>query len=81
MDSTKVSDDVNSLVNTSVEDMTSSLKCAENNKYDSFSSAILKRAYDIVVKRGEKTKARVIKSFYKKAIKFERMVEVNDGNE
>jgi S-adenosylmethionine:diacylglycerol 3-amino-3-carboxypropyl transferase len=60
------------LINTSVEDMQSTLRCAEVNKSALFNSAILQIAYDRVVKRNEKTKARILKSFIQKAIKFER---------
>lgn len=62
-----------SFINTSVDDLRSSLSCAEANGTRIFNSAILKKAYEAVTKRGEKTKARLIQQYIKKAIKKERM--------
>ena len=61
------------LVNTSVEDMQSSLACAESNGTYIFNSAVLQMAYEVVSRRSEKTKARIIQRYLKKAIKKERM--------
>lgn len=62
-----------SFINTSVEDLRASLSCAKSNGYDIFNSAVLQKAYEACVKRGEKTKARLIQQYIKKAIKKERM--------
>lgn len=62
-----------SFINTSVEDLRASISCAESNGYDIFNSAVLQKAYEACVKRGEKTKARLIQQYIKKAIKKERM--------
>jgi hypothetical protein len=72
MDAKKMRKAVSDLVNTSVEDMRSSLACAEANGTYSFNSAVLQMAYEVVSKRGEKTKARIIQRYIKKAIKKER---------
>lgn len=62
-----------SFINTSVDDLRAHLSCAETNGYDIFNSAVLQKAFDACVKRGEKTKARLIQQYIKKAIKKERM--------
>lgn len=65
-----------SFVNTSVEDLQSSLACAEANGSYIFNSAVLQKAFNVVARRGEKTKASLILRYIKKAIKKERY----DGN-
>jgi len=62
-----------SFINTSVDDLRSSLSCAETNGSRIFNSAVLQKAFDAVSRRGEKTKARLLQQYIKKAIKKERM--------
>jgi hypothetical protein len=61
-----------SFINTSVEDLQSSLSCAESNNSRIFSSDVLLKAHAAVVRRGEKTKAILIQRYLKKAIKKEK---------
>jgi len=63
-----------SFINTSVDDLRSSLSCAEANNSRIFNSAVLQKAFDAVSRRGEKSKARLLQQYIKKAIKKERMV-------
>lgn len=60
-------------INTSVDDLQSTLHCAEVNKDSIFNSAILQKAFKATTRRGEKTKARLIQRYIQKAIKKERM--------
>jgi hypothetical protein len=55
---------VSSLVNTSVEDMASSLKCSP----EQYSLDVLEAACKTVAKRGEKTKAVILKRMINKII-------------
>jgi hypothetical protein len=60
-----------SFINTSVEDLQSSLYFAEANGSRIFNSAVLQKAFAAATRRGEKTKARLIQRYIKKAIKKE----------
>ena len=60
-DSEEIDDSVGWLINTSVEDMSSSLACT------AYPKAVLQKALDAVNERGEKTKAKVLQTYIKKA--------------
>ena len=61
-------------MNTSIEDLASTLHCAEvNNTKHIISSAVLQKALELACRRGKKTKARLIQRYIKKMIKKERM--------
>lgn len=53
------------LINTSVEDMKSSLKCAY--EHGELKESVLLEAYQETSRRGEKTKAMILLSFLRKA--------------
>jgi len=55
------------LVNTSVEDMRSTLQCALANRTP-ISQLVLIEALNLVKRRGEKTKANILKSYLRKAL-------------
>lgn len=55
---------VSYMVNTSVDDMRSSLECAECEKRLNIHT--LRAALEVVTRRGEKTKAKMLASYIKK---------------
>ena len=66
----KFSKEVNNLVNTSVNDMNSSLDCSFRN--GSLRQGVLLDALMIVEKRHEKTKALIIERYLKKLVKVQK---------
>ena len=64
------------LTNTSVQDLQSSLSCAEAN-YE-LNIDVLREAYRLVTRRGESTKAKLLDRYIRKIIKStNQTVEVN----
>jgi len=64
------------LTNTSVQDLQSSLSCAEAN--DELNIDVLREAYRLVTRRGESTKAKLLDRYIRKIIKStNQTVEVN----
>ena len=64
------------LIYTSIEDMKSSLACAEANG-EPYSVAMLKQALSMATKAGEKTRAKIIAAKIKK---YEKENEGDKGN-
>ena len=61
------------LTNTSVQDLQSSLSCAEAN--DELNIDVLREAYRLVTRRGEFTKAKLLDRYIRKLIKLANQTE------